>query len=274
MFDKATGRVVAVIVLLIVIAASLRGYLPGADRATRKSPPDSGASLVYVIAMLSVSLVILAVAVIVRLRDPRRVAPSAGGLPDRFSDGRGRPTWRVLAIGAAVLAAWLLAVWLLSQFVVPHTAGQPPTAPRSTAPTPASNVSRPPQPRDVGGDRDMLRYLIAMTVALLALAVVGAVVAARRRRVQEPPIVAAEMPRPAPTPDTSGRWRGLPKSGWPKSGTAAANRGRRSSRVMRRWNANWRMSPEPSRRISIPLPRCWPEPSKTMRCVVTAPASW
>ena len=173
MFDKATGRVVAVIVLLIVIAASLRGYLPGADRAARKSPPDSGASLVYVIAMLSVSLVILAVAVIVRLRDPRRAAPSAGGLPDRFSDGRGRPTWRVLAIGAAVLAAWLLAVWLLSQFVMLHTAGQAPTAPASTAPTPANNVSRPPQPRDVGGDRDMLRYLIATTVALLALAVGG-----------------------------------------------------------------------------------------------------
>ncbi len=32
MFDKATGRVVAVIVLLIVIAASLRGYLPGVER--------------------------------------------------------------------------------------------------------------------------------------------------------------------------------------------------------------------------------------------------
>ena len=31
--DKATGRVVAVIVLLIAIAASLRGYLPGVERA-------------------------------------------------------------------------------------------------------------------------------------------------------------------------------------------------------------------------------------------------
>src|ERR1700744_5326864 len=129
MFDKATGRVVAVIVLLIVIAASLRGYLPGVDRDARKTPPDSGTSMVYVIAMLSVSLVIFAVAIIIRLRDPRRAAPSAAGLPDRFSDGRGRPTWRVLLIGAAVLAAWLLAVWLLSQFVVLHVAGQGPTAP-------------------------------------------------------------------------------------------------------------------------------------------------
>ncbi len=202
MFDKATGRVVAVIVLLIVIGASLRGYLPGVDRAARKTPPDSGASLVYVIAMLGVSLVIFAVAIIVRLRDPRRAAPSAGGLPDRFSDGRGRPTWRVLLIGAGVLAAWLLAVWLLSQFVVLHTAVQAPTAPASTAPTPANNVARPPQPPDVGGSRAMLRYLIATTVAVLVLAVVG-VVAARRRSVEEAPIVAAEPLRPAPAPGTS-----------------------------------------------------------------------
>ena len=77
MFDKATGRVVAVIVLLIVIAASLRGYLPGVDRAAQKSPPDSGASLFYVTALLGVSLVIFAVAVIIRLRDPRRAASTA-----------------------------------------------------------------------------------------------------------------------------------------------------------------------------------------------------
>jgi Domain of unknown function (DUF4129) len=202
MFDKATARVVAVIVLLIVIAASLRGYLPGVDRAARKTPPDSGASLVYVIAMLSVSLVIFAVAIIIRLRDRSRAAPSAGGLPDRFSYGRGRPTWRVLMIGAAVLAAWLLAVWLLSQFVVLHVTARAPTVPASTAPTPANNVSRPPQPPGGGGGRGMMRYLIATTVAVLVLAVVG-VVAARRQRVGEAPIVAAEPLPPAPAPATS-----------------------------------------------------------------------
>ncbi len=273
MFDKATGRVVAVIVLLIIIAAALRGYLPGVDRAARKTPPDSGASLVYVIAMLGVSLVIFAVAIIVRLRDPRRAAPSAGGLPDRFSDGRGRPTWRVLLIGAGVLAAWLLAVWLLSQFVVLHTAVQAPTAPASTAPTPANNVSRPPKPPDVGGSRAMLRYLIATTVAVLVLAVVG-VVAARPRSVEEAPIVAAEPMRPAPAPGTSESLVRVPKSGWPKSGTAAASRGRRSSRATPRWSANWRTFREPSRRTSIPPPRCWPEPSKTTRYASIAPASW
>lgn len=203
MFDRSTGRVVAVIVLLIVIAASLRGYLPGVDRAARRGPPDSPASLVYVIAMLSVSVVIVGVAIIVRLRDPRRAVPSASGLSDRFSDGRGRPTWRVLVIGAAVLVAWLLAVWLLSHFVTLNIGGQPPAAPPSTAPAPGTNASRPPQPPDVGADRDVLHYLIAATAALFVLIVVGAVFAARRRRVEEPPTVGAEMPRPPTAPSTS-----------------------------------------------------------------------
>jgi hypothetical protein len=200
MFDKATGRVVAVIVLLIVIAASLRGYLPGVERAARKSPPDSGASLVYVIAMLSMSVIILAVAIIVRLREPRRAAPSAGGLPERFSGGRGRPAWQVLVIGAGVLVAWLLTVWLLSQFLVLHTAGPAQPAPGSSAPTSGTNAPAQSTPRDAGGDRGMLRYLIVTAVALLVLGVAGAVVAARRRRVGEAPLVAAEPTRPAPPP--------------------------------------------------------------------------
>ena len=68
MSDRSTGRVVAVIVLLIVVAASLRGYLPGAHREAQTSPPESGASLIYVIALVSVSVVIVGVAIIVRLR--------------------------------------------------------------------------------------------------------------------------------------------------------------------------------------------------------------
>ena len=192
MFDKATGRVVAVIVLLVAVAASLRGYLPGVERAARQGPPDSASSLVYVGALLSVSLVIVAVAIIARLRDPRRAPASAGGLSDRFGGSAGRPAWRVVMIGAAVLVAWLLLVWLLSQFIVVHGVGQPQPAPQSGAPTPANNTPRPPGPRDAGADRDVLRYLITSTVALLVMIVVGAVVTARQRRVGAQPIAAAQ----------------------------------------------------------------------------------
>jgi hypothetical protein len=195
--------VVAVLVLLIVIAASLRGYLPGVDRAAQKSPADSGSSLVYIIAMLGVSTVIFAVAVIARLRDPRKRASSAAGLPDRISDSHARPTWRVLAIGAAVLVAWLLTVFLISQFVVPRAAGPGPTAPASTAPTAANVGSRPPEQPHQGGDRAMMRYLMATTIALGTLIVVSAVASVRRRRVTDAPVVAADLPRPLDFPAAS-----------------------------------------------------------------------
>jgi hypothetical protein len=44
MFDKATGRVVAVLVLLIAVAAALRGYIPGVDRTEQQRPPACAAS--------------------------------------------------------------------------------------------------------------------------------------------------------------------------------------------------------------------------------------
>jgi hypothetical protein len=194
MMDKATGRVVAVIVLLIAIAASLRGYLPGVERADEQRPPHNGSSLVYVAALISVSLVIVAVALISRLRDPRRVTSSASPLSDRFSGGRGRPAWRVVIIGAAVLVVWLLLVWLLSRYIGPQAGvDQSPSAPQSAVPTPANNVPRPPGQQDNGADHDVLRYLIASTVALLAMILAGAI-AARRRRVSEPSV--AEAPAP------------------------------------------------------------------------------
>jgi len=188
MIDKATGRVVAVIVLLIVIAAALRGYLPGVDRTEGQRPPDSGASLLYIAALLSVSLVIMAVALIARLRDPRRAPAGANGLRDRFSDGRGRPRWRVVIAGAAVLVAWLLLLWLMSRFFMPQGSGQPQFAPPSTNPAPDRNAPPRPAPRGAGADRDVLRFLIVGTVALLAMIVVGVIASARRRRVGAPRI--------------------------------------------------------------------------------------
>ncbi len=190
-FDKATARVVAVIVLLVAVAASLRGYLPGVERANQP-PPDSGSSLVYVAALLSASLVIVAIALITRLRDPRRAPVSAASLPDRFSGRRGRPAWRVVLIGAAVLVVWLLVVWLLSRFIVLHGVEQSQPAPQSGVPTPPANTPRRPGPRDGGADRDVLRYLIAGSVALLTMIVVGAVATARRRRVVAPRIEPAQ----------------------------------------------------------------------------------
>jgi Domain of unknown function (DUF4129) len=87
------------------------------------------------------------------------------------------------------LVAWLLLVWLLSQLVGPHGIDQPQSAPQSAVPAPANNVPRPPGSKVPGADRDVLRYLIASTVALLAMIVAGAILA-RRRRIVEPSVSA------------------------------------------------------------------------------------
>ncbi|MGA8544274.1 MAG: DUF4129 domain-containing protein, partial [Mycobacterium sp.] len=110
----------------------------------------------------------------------------------------------VLVIGAALLVVWLLTVWLLSQFIMLHVADQTATAPASSTPPPSTNAPPQSKPPDAGADRGMLRYLIATSVALLVLAVAGAVVAARRRRVGATPVAAAEPTRLATPPaDTS-----------------------------------------------------------------------
>lgn len=197
--DKATGRVVAVIVLLIAIAAALRGYLPGVEH-TDRHPPQSDASLVYVAALLGISLVIFAVALVARLRDPHRAATSARELPARLSDGSGRPAWRVLLIAAAVLVVWLVLLVLLSRFVGPHQLDPAQPAPHSTAPTAAGNASAQPNPRNSGPDRDVLRYLIVSTVALLVMIVAGAVFT-RRRAIVDAGIA---MPRPLGEPEPVG----------------------------------------------------------------------
>src|ERR1700752_1159331 len=97
--DKPTGRVVALIVLMIFVAAALRGYLPAQEHAVHREPGSSRAALVFVVAALSVALALLTIAVIARLRDPRPAAPRQGDPSELLGTGAGRPNWRVLLIG-------------------------------------------------------------------------------------------------------------------------------------------------------------------------------
>ena len=98
--DKPTGRVVALVVMLVVAAVALRGYLPGAERAApREQPTNGAASLLAVVALVTASLVIIAIAIIARLRDRRPVPARAGGLPESFGGSGMRPTWRFWLIG-------------------------------------------------------------------------------------------------------------------------------------------------------------------------------
>jgi hypothetical protein len=188
--DKTTGRTVALIALLILAAAALRGYLPGAERAPREQPTDSPASLFAVIALLSVSTVIVAISIIARLRS-RRPGAHPGALPDRLSRSGGLGRWRLLLIGLGVVVAWLLIVLLLSRLVPPQVVGAPPPATGTSNATRSDGQAPPPQPapRQAGGD--VFAYFAATTVTLVVLLAAGTIVASRRqRRVATPDLIA------------------------------------------------------------------------------------
>lgn len=193
--DRPTGRVVALIVLLLLVAAALRGYLPAHHHAAR-SASGGRIALITVVAVLAVTLALVAIAVISRLRDPRAPAPGPGELSDMLGTGKGRPSWRVLLIGLAVIAVWLLAVMLLARLLGPHGIGSPtpadtgvrhPTAPtHATAPTQQQEQHRP---HDNGS---LLGILLVGTVVGLLIFVAGTVTAARRRWRPAGPIIADE----------------------------------------------------------------------------------
>jgi hypothetical protein len=198
--DKPTGRVVALLVLLLVVAAALRGYLPARQDAMR-SESGGRAALAFVVAILAVTLALIAVAVVARLRDRRAPAPSAGGLSEMLGTGKGRPSWRVLVIGLGVIVAWLLVVMLLARFLAHGIAPAPPppesgAAPSTRPPAPPSQ-QHPHRPRD--GSPNMLGILLVCTVAMLMTFVAGTVASARRRwRPAAPGIPDEPMESPAP----------------------------------------------------------------------------
>lgn len=179
--DKPTGRVVALIVLLIAVAAALRGYLPAQEQPTHAEPGSSRAALTFVVAALAGTLTLLAIAVVARLRDPRAVAPKSGDLSEMLGTGRGRPSWRVLLIGLGVIAAWLLLAMLLSRLWVPHDAtSSVPTATPDAQPPGQATPPRPGQhPQDDSGD--MFGILLAATIPMLLLLAAGTIIMSRRQ---------------------------------------------------------------------------------------------
>jgi Domain of unknown function (DUF4129) len=207
--DKATGRLVALAALLLVAGVGLRGYLPGDAPAPRERSTDSPASLFAVVAVLSVSVAIVALAIITWLRDPRRGRATPHELPRRLGGAQGRPRWRFLLICLGAFLVWLLIVMLLMRLTGhPHDVGQ---RPPSTGSSPRGDGSAPPEPHDTGGG--VLPYLAGTTLIMFVLLAVASVVAIRRR-VQAAPRRAVSDDVPA-TPAPAG----------PESLALAAERG-------------------------------------------------
>lgn len=131
----------AVAILVVVVAVALRGTLPGAAHPQpRQAAPPGPASVVTVVALMAVSLAILTVAAIARLRDPRARIP-APRIGQRWSLGTTRRVrWTMLLVLVALVAAALVMPPLGLRGVPPL----PDQSPRQGPDTPPGGTGDPP----------------------------------------------------------------------------------------------------------------------------------
>ena len=127
------SRVVAVIMLLVVAAAALHGYLPGAETPPRDRPTSGLGSLFAVVAMVVVSMAIIVIAILTQSRN-RPVSHGPDEPPRERAGDRQPLTWRMILIAVAVVIAWLLLVTLLSR-INAHLGIEQPPPDASTTPS-------------------------------------------------------------------------------------------------------------------------------------------
>ncbi|MFV0494616.1 DUF4129 domain-containing protein [Mycobacterium sp.] len=198
MVDRPTAHAIAVVALLIVAAAALRGYLPAPAGPGPREAGGGPAGLMILTAALAIATALLAISIIARLRNPVANAPAAGDLPGLLGSGSGRPGWRVVAIVAAILAAWLLAAWLLSRaFGPPDSSRDVPQQDPGVAAAVSDADGVPGQTPQPDQGPDTLGILLTTTPLLVLLFIGGAIVARRRR--PAPPATAAGV-RPETPP--------------------------------------------------------------------------
>ncbi|BBC69113.1 hypothetical protein DSM43518_03205 [Mycobacterium marinum] len=190
--DQSIGRVIAALALLIVAAVSLHGYLPGATRPAHEESTSSPAALTVVVALLGVSLGIVAVAVIGRVREPRAIPASSTGADatsSRSRDGKARPTARALLVTVGVLGIGLLIMVLLALIFlllapeIPQVGFGQPASETGSSPAMPGSVSEPLPPRQPGEPSGtVLGYLGAGAVIFLLMLSVGTLAASRQQR--------------------------------------------------------------------------------------------
>lgn len=199
---RTVARTITVIVLVLLATVALGGYLPGAAQPdeTQEATEGSG-SLIAVVAMLVVSMAVIALSLLKR-PPPRRAAPARTELPN---DGRGYGLpWRPLLLAAAALLIWLTVLYLLLRWAAPPV-DPPPPAPGadpalSTDAAPPTDTAAPERrdPAPDGGS-DMFAILAVTTLVLVVLTVVAAI----RGRRRPAAVTASSAPEPEPSAPTA-----------------------------------------------------------------------
>jgi hypothetical protein len=180
--DKSKARAIAVVALLFVAAWALRGYLPGSEPvADRQRPSSSPLALVVDVVLLSISVGIMGIAIIMRLRKRGTRRPAAGQLP-ASPGGTGRPSWRFSLIALAIAIAWVLLVMLLMRLGVHGPADQPPPGAADQGGEPSTINPMPPPDSPDATDTNIVGYLVPPMLILMTLIVVATVIVSRRQR--------------------------------------------------------------------------------------------
>ena len=204
----AVGRVALLLALLIAAAVALRGRLPTPQQTPRSEASDDG-SLTGVVALLSVSMLVMAFAMLQRKSGPPR--PPARELPQGPRGGRKALNLRLGLIALGLLIAWLVAVAVLNRLGVDHDPQQiarPDAVPDPTGAKPPDTTPAPTPPKR----NDTSRLLIATTAVLMMMMVLATVLSALRRprRQSAPATIAADAAAPGgPEPLEVAAQRGL-----------------------------------------------------------------
>jgi hypothetical protein len=195
--DKTTGRAATVLVLLVLAAVAVRGHLPGGTRTPAPPSSDSPASLIALVALLTVAMAGFAFAVVTAPRKPTEAGPGDGIGRLELRGLRVRLRWRWVLLAIAAVLTWLLVIVLITRLTatpVLPAPGPSATAPAPAPPSPAPN--RPPDP--TGSAPSAFGYLAATVVALLVI--VGFGIARQARRAGLPPTLPQDGIRSAPRP--------------------------------------------------------------------------
>lgn len=176
------ARAIGLVALLVLLGAALRGRIPGVAPADPERPTGGAATLLGVTALVVVSTLVIAVAIVMSLREPRRAMQSARyDVPGGGARG-GRRRWRVLLIGLAAVAAWLLVNAMLAQLRWPQYRGEPAQSTPAPPPTPNAEPTPRPPAATPGGTDDHVFWVLATATGVLTLLILGAGLWVRLRR--------------------------------------------------------------------------------------------
>ncbi|WP_051574885.1 DUF4129 domain-containing protein [Mycobacterium sp. URHB0044] len=183
--EHATRQAVTLAVLVVIAAVALRGYVPGAEQPERERAAESPVATGLVITLLLASVAIVAVAVITRLRHRRAAAAGTFDRADWLRRERSRPTWRLLALAAVVVAVWVAVIRVLTRLgnlvAVGPPEGAVPESPPATG-IPATDTAPVPRLPEPDEGPNLFGYFYGATVAFLLILVAATIVASRRKR--------------------------------------------------------------------------------------------